>query len=794
MDRWSSELLEFEALLEILHRFIGSPMGRRKLAAVEPSTDRAAIAALLGDTADAIAFLQSARSAKAGAPTRIRFSDLPDVADSAAKLRIEGAVLDGKELYELSLVLARASEAKTILERQSSGLSRRVSNLPDLRPLLREIAGKILPDGTVSDDASVALARLRRDRVRQQQAIRESLEKFVRAHRDDGVLQEDFVTRRNDRFVVPVVAGQRKRVDGVIHGASGTGQTLFIEPLDTIELNNDLVRMSEEEAREVHRILREITAHLRESGGAVAQAADILGDLDLIFAKADYALSFDAVIPVLLEDANRALRLRGARHPLLADVLRAQRKPIVPVTLELDGSRRTLLITGPNTGGKTVAMKTAGLMALMAQSGIPIPCESAELPVFQEVLADIGDNQSIAESLSSFSSHIKRIAEICDAVTRDSLVLLDELGRATDPEEGGALGVAVVERLHGTGAFTIASTHLLALKVYGTSHPGVENGSMGFDEDTLTPTYVLRTGAPGRSAGLAIASRLGLPESLIERARAAMSSNERDIARFLSELHTRLESVQRSEEQAAIKLREIEKRETAIEEDARKREDRRTREFDRKTADIIEKLEARSQAALEEIRAAAAQRKAVDQAKIAASRALREVRETASSMGRDETSPKATPKIQPGARVKLQGIRETATVKRILSGGRIEVEAGFMKMQVPEADVLEVLPPGEPAKLPKGVSFMAGPSWTLSEREINVIGKTADEARDEIDRFLDKAAMASVDRIRIVHGHGMGVLKRTVAELLAASPHIERYESASQGEGGSGATIAYLRG
>ncbi len=794
MDKWSSELLEFESLRAILARYVGSSMGEAKLALVEPLTDRGEIESLLGDTAEAIAFLQAARSSKAGAPSRVRFSGLPDVRDSAGKLRIEGAVLDGEELYGIASVLGRVADAKKALGAYGGRLAAIVQDIPDLSPHIRAIERAILPDGTVSDDASPELARLRRDRTRQQRAIHESLEKFVRANRDNGVLQEDYVTKRNDRFVVPVAAGQRRRVDGVIHGASGTGQTLFIEPLETIALNNDLVRVSEEEAREVHRILRELSHSLHLAGPAVPEAVAVFGDLDLLFAKAEYALSFDATIPKLSGETDRMLRLRGARHPLLADVLRTQKKAIVPVTVELSEQARTLLITGPNTGGKTVAMKTVGLFILMAQSGIPVPCESAELPVFEQVLADIGDNQSIAESLSSFSSHVTRIAQICESVTRDSLVLLDELGRATDPEEGGALGVAVIDQLRQTGTFCVASTHLMALKVYGANTPGVVNGSMGFDEETLTPTFALRTGAPGRSAGLAIASRLGLPPALIDRARAAMSSNARDIAEFLSELHSKLEAASQREEELSKKLAAVNQREQELESAFAKQREQGRRELEQKTADVLESLEKRSRQAIEEIRAAAASRKAADQAQIAASRALREMKETVQSAVGARSSTFVQEKLSEGARVKLAGIREAARVKRILGNGKIEVEAGFMKMQVRESDVLEVLPPADGPKLPKGVSFTSGPSWTLSEREVNIIGKTAEEAGDELDRFLDKAAMASVDRVRIIHGHGMGVLKREVAARLSASPHVERFEQASQAEGGSGATIAFLRG
>ncbi len=782
---WSSDLLEFDDLRAILKRYVPSPLGRARLEELGPSTDRAAIEEVLAETAEAIAYLQASRSAKLSSPTRLRFSDLPDVAEAAARLRIEGAVLDGEELFAVGIVLGRAHEARQQLTAAGGRLAERVAPIPDLKPLLRELDGKVMPDGTLADDASVALMRLRRDRVRQQQSIRDSLEKFVKAHRDDGVLQEEYVTVRNDRYVVPVVAGRRKQADGVIHGASSTGQTLFIEPLETIDLNNGLVRITEEEAREIHRILRELTAKLRAAGDAVPVSVRVLGELELLFGKADYALDFDCVIPTF----GDRLKLRGARHPLLADLLRKKKARIVPVTIELDREHRVLLITGPNTGGKTVAMKTAGLLALMAQSGLPVPCEEAELPIFYEVLADIGDNQSIAESLSSFSAHVRRLALIVDAATPDSLVLMDELGRATDPEEGGALGVAVVDSLKGIGAFVIASTHLLALKVYGATAAHVVNGSMGFDEETLTTTYILRTGAPGRSAGLSIASRLGLPPQLIERARAAMTSNERDIARLITELHLKIEQASQRESELTQLKAALALREQTLEDEYSKKK----RELERKLDALMADVESKTRDAVEQVRATAASRKASDQAQLTASKAQREIREQIRTVIGSAAPVKNELRLEEGVRVRVQGVREIAQVRRIL-GDNVEVQAGLMKLQVPRADITEILPPGQTGvKLPKNVSFEAGPSWTLSQREINVIGKTADEARDEIDRFIDKASMASVDRIRIVHGHGMGILKRAVAELLNRHPLVDRTEAATPGEGGSGAIIAWLR-
>ena len=384
----------------------------------------------------------------------------------------------------------------------SRGWRRARRRIGEFRSLVvSDLAGKILPDGTVADHASSELARLRRDIEKQKRLIQDSLERFLRLHREEGVLQEEFVTIRNERFVVPVIAGRQRRIDGVIHGASGSGHTLFVEPLETIELNNELVRLAEEELREVHRILREMTARLRECQESIQDTAAVLAELELLFAKADFASDFDCVIPRFSPPGARRLVLKEARHPLLEDVLRRQKKPVVPVSLALDDECRTLLISGPNTGGKTVALKTVGLLALMAQAGLPVPCAEAEIPLFGQVLADIGDNQSIQESLSTFSAHIARIREMLEAADYE---LAGAAGRAGPRHRSGRrrrAGHRDAGAVPPAGAFTLASTHLLALKIYGANTPGVVNGSMGFDEETLEPTYVLRAGRAGQVGG-----------------------------------------------------------------------------------------------------------------------------------------------------------------------------------------------------------------------------------------------------------------------------------------------------
>lgn len=804
MIHTSAGLLEFEALRALVGRYVGSPMGKGELAKVDPHTNREQLERVHRLNAEAIEYLKTAsgpQTAGRGSAVRLRFGDLPDSLEPAAKLRIEGAVLEGKEIFELLSLLDRASETRAILESCGSRfplLAARASGIGELRAVLHELANKVLPDGSLADSASVALNRIRRGIEKQRQQIQDSLERFLRAHRTDGVLQEDFVTLRNDRFVVPIVAGQQGRVNGVIHGSSGSGHTLFVEPLDTIDLNNQLVRLTEEELREVFRILREMTDKLRVHAPAILASIQVMGELDLLFAKAQFAVDFDCVIPRFAAEASVELRLEAARHPLLEDVLRRQRKPIVPISFAL-GENRILLLSGPNTGGKTVTLKTCGLLALMAQSGIPVPAREAVFPIFDQVLADLGDNQSIAESLSSFSSHIRRVKEILEQVTPESLVLLDELGRATDPEEGGALGVAIVDLLRSWKAFTLASTHLLALKVYGGSHDHVLNGSMGFDHDTLEPTYRLRLGSPGESAGLAIASRLGMSTDLIAKAREAMTHRERDLADFLEQLQQKVNALQQEREQLEAQRVALEAREKALASEWAQRESAKLRELEKKCEALAQAFEESSRQTIEGIIQTAQQRKSAEQAQRKVSKTVREFREelqTTLAAAKPGAGPPLRLQIEEGCRVRLKNVRDLARVKRKIGPDRIEVEAGFMKLQVSVDDVLEVFPEGAsaPAKLPQNVSFhSAGPRWDVSYRELNLIGKRAEEALEEVDKFLDQAVMTGVNRVRIVHGHGMGVLKKAVHEMLSKHPHVATHYAATPAEGGTGATIAEIR-
>jgi DNA mismatch repair protein MutS2 len=791
------EALEWDQVHALVARSVASPAGALEIANVTPGTDRVRMEHDLAEAGEAMTYL---RAAGQGGAHRINLNGLPDVAQAVQKLRIEGAALEPREIFELIVFLDRAADAKSSLAAAAERfplLGLYAGRIGDFRQVLREVSGKIEEDGSVLDSASPHLNRIRRDIEKQKKAIQDSLERFLKANRNEGVLQDEYVTIRNERFVVPVLVGQRRKLPGVIHGASSTGQTLFLEPLDTIDLNNELVRLQDDESREVFHILRELTDRLRTSAEPIREASAVMARLDVIFAKARFGIDFDCAIPKF---TARKLDIRNARHPLLIDVLRRAGKRVVPFSLTLDSDTRTLLISGPNTGGKTVTLKTVGLISLMAQAGLPVLCSSAELPVFEQVLADIGDHQSIEQNLSTFSAHVARLREMALDATPDSLVLLDEIGSATDPDEGGALGVALVDHFRSAGAYTIASTHLTALKIYGASTKTVLNASMGFDEATLAPTYQLRVGLPGKSAGLEIAAKLGMPEDILRRARASLGTKDLELSRLIADLHDRLEETSRVREALEQEREALMLREKQIAQEWERRETAKLTELEGRFDEMQRRWQERADETVARIAETAERRKSVDQAQRQTAKLGREMREdweasVLQNSGQQVSAVAPRVKIVPGARVRLKGIRDIARVSRLLDHGRLEVAVGFVKMQVAAGDVEEVLSDtGAPVpQLPKNVRFQPGPQLNPGEQEINVIGEHVEEAIDRVERFLDAAVMATAARVRIVHGHGMGVLRRAIQDLLKQNPHVEKFYPAAQYEGGTGATIVELK-
>ena len=824
----SSAALEWPRLREHIAAKAVSPLGRAFTSALEPSTDIEWITAQQTRTAEMRAFLNSGGS--------FDFHGLLDPAALLDHARVPGSALDALEILSLLNVVERVAAWRNLFT------SREVSVRPghaiqalsadllphDLAPLLRTLRGKIEPDGSLADDASPELRRIRRAMESQHRAIEASLRRAARALREDGSTQEDIITVRGERFVIPIKSEFKRKVPGVIHGSSSSGQTVFVEPLETIEQNNELVRLLDEEQSEIHRILVMMTAALAAEAPVLTLGAAILAEVESHFVRARFSLELDCTTPTF----GGPLSLKRARHPLLELRMRAQpavtpgapgldsetwdhvgtnaRARPVPLTLALTSEARQLIVSGPNTGGKTVSLKTTGLLALMAQAGLPVPADEAVFPLFTAIFADIGDAQSIERNLSSFSAHVVNVDHISRHAGPSSLVLLDELGSATDPEEGAALAVAVASHFLALGAWTCITTHLTSLKVYAASRPGVLNAAVGFNQETLAPTYELRLGVPGASAGLNIAERLGMQPEIIAEARAQMTTQQADIGAFLDQLHQQLGEATAERVSLKRRLEEVAAERKRLDTEGRAEQKQRTRELEVKLAALLEDFDAQLKEVVKAIDDKTVAQKIARDSALRMSRVRREFSEQFSStvlahttgadkndspLKRDPAAPKP---IKVGDLVTLKSLGRQARVNRLIDDKNLEVSMGQMKMRIARTDIVDVesikvATPLEAARRRGGVTVRTNDELDYTPSEINVIGRTASEAEDEVQRYIDRAFLAGLPRVRIVHGTGMGVLRRTLREFLRSHPHVATFAEAGQNEGGQGATLVELR-
>src|SRR5271157_3387675 len=521
MSRSAQDVLEFDKLRELLRLRTTCAPGRRVIDALEVSANRAALENAFALIREAREWLRLARE--------LGFGALADPQAWMARLEAPGVGLEAAEFLDAGSLLETSGWLKQQFREDADKfplLAARCASLGDFRDLQAAIRRCVLPNGEISDDASSALRRIRASIQQTRDSIQKTLRQILRTRQAES--GEDYVTLRNDRFVIPVRSEHRRNVPGVVHGASATGQTVFVEPFETVEINNQLVQLAEDEAAEIFRILKELTDRLRQTIGPLQAAAETIAELDSVFARARFARDFDACVPEFSDAAE--LRLDAARHPVLEDKLRKENRAIVPISLVLSGEERLLVISGPNTGGKTVALKTAGMAALAAQAGIPVAAQRVVLPLFDRVLVDIGDEQSIAADLSTFSAHMLNLKSMLEEATPKSLVLVDEMGTGTAPEEGAALAVALLDEFHKKNCFVLATTHHDRLKTYASTTPGVVNAAVEFDDINLRPTYRLMLGVPGGSSGIAIAERLGLSEPVIRRARELMTPESEEAA------------------------------------------------------------------------------------------------------------------------------------------------------------------------------------------------------------------------------------------------------------------------
>jgi DNA mismatch repair protein MutS2 len=802
MKASSLRTLEYDGLLAIVARYLTSTLGRERRPLLEPKSDLSHLRREICLISELKQFLAEG--------SRFNFSELHQISESLAELSIQGSVLEPLQIVELEKLIVATNRTRSMLARIEEAfplLSATAERLPDLRSLEKLLKGKILPTGELADDASPALDSIRKSIQKVNEKIQHTLAKLVQKESRHGSVQEDVITIRNDRFVIPVRVEQRKQVPGVFHGTSSSGATVYIEPFVVVDLNNELAALREAEWREVRRILAELTDQLRFSLEALRSSAEIIADLDIAQARAQFSIDFKCCAPELSHQA--ALTLEKARHPLLEDTLRLQNKTTVPISVDLNRGRNLLVISGPNTGGKTVALKTIGMAALMAQSGMHVAAERATLPIFDSILADIGDRQSIQESLSTFASHVTNLRSMADEVTPSALVLIDEIGTGTDPIEGEALGIATAKYFLHSGAFTIVTTHFSGLKIFASQTEGAVNASVEFDEQSLRPTFRLIGGVAGASSGIDIAGRLGLQEQIIAEARSHLSEAHVSMIEFLNQLKAEKQKYEvderRLHEEVEVTRRERER----LKEDFAAQWEKKVAEMERAFHSFVSQLETRALKTVESIGETSARQRARQEL----DREFRRLGERQASQLKSilsETQPAAESVFeaerdfsdhvyQVGETVRVRSIGKEALLHRIEANGNAEVLVGSFKMKV----LLDDCQPAEPhpvaaqeqsrAQRAKGDPNLKVVAQPAATSEINLIGCTVEEALSSADKFLDQAFLSDSPRVRIIHGMGMGLLRRSLAELFAKHPQVERFYPASPDQGGNGVTIVELK-
>ncbi len=803
LDPDSRRALEFDAVLEVVASHAVTEEGARRMAALNPLRDEAAARAHLA------AVEETGR--EIGARGRLLPGRLADPLVALGALAVEGARASTVALRDLALVLLAAADGRARLaslpERESPRLRSLGRGLPDLRREARAIVDHVEPEGRITDDASAELKRLRAAVARTAEAIRRRLESFLREPGSGGVIRDEFVTQRNGRFVIPVRGDSPRPVRGIVHAASSSGATLFVEPLETVETNNALIQLREQEQEEQERVVQGWMAALRARLEEVRLAVEGVLELDSLQARALFARDAGAVTPVVAEGND--LDLEGVRHPLLDRRLREEGVRSVPFDLRLKPPDRVLVVSGPNAGGKTVALKTVGLAALMAQSGIPVTACRARLPLFRQVRADIGDHQSIEADLSTFSAHVREVSSVLRTLEPPALLLFDEIGTGTEPSEGAALAQAVLERLRRPGVTAVATTHQGALKAWAMTAEGARSAAMEFDTETLRPTFRLILGSAGVSAGIEVAERHGLDPDVVGRAREILGGEGRKAEAYLSRLHEL--------------LREVEERRDELERLQTEMAGERDRERRQMEAEVA-RLRAAAREGLEEVvrdfrevarkelealrdraeRARLERRLLRTEARLHGERERRAKDHVARAIGREEDPAPEVPReqIQPGLRVRIRSLDREGEIVRV-RGSRVEVRLGTVTFTVDRSDVVaaEGRPHGD-AGLPSPTRVPARPLEAAREgadlrgegsRELLLLGRTVEEALEEVDRFLDRAALEGVSEVRVVHGHGTGRLKAAVRSHLKGHPHAASHRPGEPREGGDGATVVILK-
>ncbi len=768
------DALGFPRVLEVVQRFAGSEAGKRRLADLRPSLDAEEVARRLDRVREARRML-----AESG---RRPLASLGDPGPLLARLEDPRSVLEPAEFVQLRDLLRLALE----LKQDSSGwplLGAEWAELPDPAPALAEIGRVLDEEGQIREDADPELARVRSRGARAKKKLVQQLEKMLAGPLARFAIAEPFVTQRNERFVVPVRVEHRREAGGLIHGTSSSGATVFVEPLEAVDANNEWIYCLQREKEIVHRLLVRLTAHLRQNLPALGDYCRALARFDAWQSQAAFAEAFSCTVPSV--EPGGGIQLAEARHPLLADRLGER---TVPLTLRLGDPASALIVSGPNAGGKTVCLKTVGLLVLMAQSGLPVPAREARFPLFRQVLADIGDRQSIAADLSTFSAHVLRIRDMLADLTPPSLVLLDELGTGTDPAYGAALGIAILEQFQREGVLLIATTHHLAIKQYAEGTPGAANASVGLDPETLRPDYRLRFGVSGESSALEIARQLGLPSAVLDSARRRLDSRQLEVEAFLERLRTEQAALQEAQREAERTRQDLVQTRARLEEEARRGEEQRRKEAEKSLARWQREFLRQAERFVKgsEDRAEAARLRSQARAR---AEALKEAFRREMAVERsDQKAPGAGPAADSGGLAPGDPVYDEFFRKR---GRVVEIQGEAATVDI---DGKRVTSPLERLRKLERKEVVRRPSPQVSltvvedtDPELNLIGQRVEEALEKADKYLDRAMVSQLRQVRIIHGFGKGRLKKALGQFLATHPHV----SGSRVEGGS--TVVDLR-
>lgn len=789
MDNKALNTLEFNKIKDILRGKAASQLGKAMVNDLAPSYDVQEIKKWQAETSTAVSMVMKKGSLVLGG--------LRDLTDSIKRVNV-GGMLNIDELIAVGEFLYCARKAKNYAESESknddfNALMGYFDSIICVQTLERDIERCIVDGKEISDDASPALRDIRRNIKVSNDRIKEHLNGIIHSSAYKNMLQEAVITIRNDRYCVPVKQEYKNSFSGMIHDQSATGATVFIEPMSVVQLNNRIKELRGQEKKEIDKILAQLSQEVYENSGIIQADMTILAELDFIFAKAELSVMMKATEPIF--NTKGCINIKKARHPLLDS------KKVVPTDIYLGKDFNTLLITGPNTGGKTVSLKTIGLFQLMGQSGLHIPAfDNSELTVFEEIFADIGDEQSIEQSLSTFSSHMSNIVRILEHVTNNSLVLLDELGAGTDPTEGAALAIAVIKYLHALGVRTCVTTHYSELKVFALTSEGVENASCEFDVETLRPTYRLLIGVPGKSNAFAISKRLGLPDYIINEAKEVLSHEDVRFEDVITELEISKKSVAVEQERAEQYRKEAQRLRAEAEKQKQKLECQREKiiqEAHEKAQRVVSDAKDEADAIVKEIRKL--QKDGANLNKIDEKRKKLKEKLTSMDKGavRNSAAHEVPKELHIGDRVYIHSLAQSGTVTALPdSTGNVMIKTGIMKVKIGIEDLSLDTEKPEPVQKKQSKKAAMGYKNTKARDispQVDLRGLMALEAIDKLDKYLDDAFLAGLNQVTIIHGKGTGALRSAVQEYLRTNSHIKSYRAGLYGEGEAGVTVAELK-